>query len=76
MSSGGRQVAGTAKQYSTKAKPQETRIAFYTGQACPCLRCPYQANVMKTLEQNSSRIVGMVEWARRKRSDDTGPDKS
>src|SRR5512138_1664603 len=47
--------AGTAKQYSMKAIPQLARITISSG-AVLNLRCPYQANVMKTLDAISSRI--------------------
>ena len=48
-------LAGTAKQYSMKAMPQLARIASTMGEDL-YLRCPYQANVMKTLEAKSIRI--------------------
>src|SRR5687768_8626859 len=42
-------LAGTWKQYSKKAISQLTAMAFQSGEP-GCLRWPYQANVMKTLE--------------------------
>ena len=51
-------LAGTASQYSKKAMPQLTRTAIQSGEP-RYLRCPYQANVMKTLDANS-RTIGRV----------------
>jgi hypothetical protein len=45
--------AGTAKQYSTKAMPQLAKMTRTSGTAL-YLRWPYQARVMKRLEQNRS----------------------
>jgi hypothetical protein len=45
-----RRLAGTARQYSNSAIAHETTIALQSGHSCPYLRCPYQANVMKTFE--------------------------
>ncbi len=54
-----RRLAGTARQYSTRAINQDTKMAFHNGHVWPYLRCPYQAKVMKTLEKNSKAIVRM-----------------
>src|SRR5664279_57175 len=51
-------LAGTAKQYSKKAMPQLARITSHSGRSVN-LRCPYQANVMKTLEHRSSAMGAM-----------------
>jgi hypothetical protein len=55
-------LAGTVRQYSKKAIPHEKRITRMRGH--PVLifislsfRCPYQANVMKTLDATSISIV-------------------
>src|SRR5215213_3467450 len=52
-------LAGTMKQYSRNAMPQLTRIVSTSG-ALLCLRWPYQAKVMKTLEMSNSVIVSML----------------
>ena len=54
--------AGIMKQYSRKASPHDARITRISGQSVlMCislsLRLPYQANVMKMLEQQRRRIV-------------------
>src|SRR5262245_34274641 len=51
-------LAGTWRQYSKKAIPQLTRIASHSAD-CLCLRCPYQANVMNTLERVKRTMVTM-----------------
>src|SRR5262245_47520912 len=51
-------LAGTCKQYSKKAIPQLTRIAAIR-ELCLYFRCPYQANVMNTLDAISSKMVSM-----------------
>src|SRR6478735_1637944 len=48
-------LAGTASQYSKKAMPQLAMMTSGSGLSLN-FRCPYQANVMKTLEANSIRI--------------------
>jgi hypothetical protein len=53
-------LAGTAKQYSKPAISHETRMAFQSGQSWPYFKWPYQAKVMKTLEQVRRSIVVMV----------------
>ena len=55
-------LAGIIKQYSRKASPQEARMTRISGQSVlMCislsLRLPYQAKVMKMLEQQRRRIV-------------------
>ena len=47
-------LAGTASQYSKKAMPQlaSTATVSYAGRY---FRCPYQANVMNTLDASSIR---------------------
>jgi hypothetical protein len=50
-------LAGTAKEYSSSAIAQETRIAFQNGQSWPYFRCPYQAKVMKTFDSNYRKMV-------------------
>ena len=52
-------LAGTAKQYSTKAMPQLATTTSHSGLSVN-FRCPYQANVMKTLEINSRTMGEMV----------------
>src|SRR5579872_4922040 len=52
-----RRFAGTARQYSSSAINHETMTAFQMGQSWPYFRCPYQANVMKTFDKTSSRMV-------------------
>src|ERR1700693_1179234 len=52
-------LAGTARQYSSNAMSQETRMAFHSGHEWPYLRCPYQAKVMNTFEQVSRMMVFM-----------------
>lgn len=49
-------LAGTIKQYSKKAIPQLSRIAFHSGMPFS-FKKPYQANVMKILEAISKEIV-------------------
>ena len=55
-------LAGTVRQYSKKAMPHENRMTQISGHeveifiSCS-LRCPYQAKVMKMLEQTSIRMV-------------------
>ena len=55
-------LAGTVRQYSKKAMPQEKRMTQISGQlveifiSCS-LRCPYQAKVMKILEQTNIKTV-------------------
>lgn len=49
-------LAGTAKQYSTKAIPQLTSTTVTSGTDLN-LRWPYQAMVMNTFEQ-ARRIIG------------------
>ena len=54
--------AGTRNQYSKKAIPQDIRTIRTSGQSVlifiSCnFRCPYQANVMRMLEQTSRRTV-------------------
>src|SRR2546423_15603726 len=53
-------LAGTWKQYSTKAMSQLTRIASPMAERLK-RRWPYQAKVMKTLETVSSRAVRRIE---------------
>src|SRR5687768_18297754 len=53
-----RRLAGTMKQYSKKAIAQLTSTTFQSA-ACLCLRWPYQAKVMKTLEMVSRMAVFM-----------------
>src|SRR5882724_333897 len=48
--------AGTWKQYSKKAIPQLTKITFHKA-SLRYFKCPYQANVMKTLETVNRRMV-------------------
>ena len=55
-------LAGTVRQYSKKAMPHEKRITRISGHPVEIfiscnLRCPYQAKVIKMLEQTSIRIV-------------------
>ena len=55
-------LAGTVRQYSKKAIPQEKRITRISGQPVEIFiscsfRWPYQANVMKTFEHISMRMV-------------------
>lgn len=57
-----KRLAGTWQQYSKKAMPQENAITPMSGQLletpdCCSRRCPYQANVMKTLLSMSSMMV-------------------
>src|ERR1700719_2519842 len=54
-----KRLAGTARQYSSKAISHDTTMAFQIGHEWPYLRCPYQAKVMNTLEQNSRMMVFM-----------------
>ena len=55
-------LAGTVRQYSKKAIPQEKRMMRMSGQpveifiSCS-LRWPYQANVINTFEKMSIRMV-------------------
>src|ERR1039457_3165879 len=64
-------LAGTAKEYSSSAIAQETRIAFQSGQSWPYFKCPYQAKVMKIFEAISRKtvLIGLpsfrqaVDWA-------------
>ena len=54
--------AGTVRQYSKKAIPQEKRMTIISGQPVEIFislsfRWPYQANVMKTFDRISIRIV-------------------
>lgn len=54
--------AGTCKQYSKKAIPQEMRMTRISGQPSEmCIscsfRCPYQAKVIQIFEPISNRIV-------------------
>jgi hypothetical protein len=51
-------LAGTARQYSKKAMPQDASTTRISGRALK-LRWPYHANVMKTLE-HTSRTIGMT----------------
>jgi hypothetical protein len=51
-------LAGTAKQYSTKAMPQLATTTSHSGLSVN-FKCPYQANVMKTFEI-SSRTMGVM----------------
>src|ERR1043165_8923377 len=48
-------LAGTAKQYSTKAMAQLTNTTSHSG-AAGNFSCPYQAKVMKTLEIERNMI--------------------
>jgi hypothetical protein len=48
-------LAGTAKQYSKNAIPQDAGISAQSA-VLGYLSCPYQANVVKTLEMLSSRM--------------------
>ena len=55
-------LAGTVRQYSKNAIPQENRITRISGQPVEIFisdsfRWPYQANVMKMLENTSIRTV-------------------
>ena len=52
-------LAGTAKQYSTKAMPQLMRITLKSGLFMPPFKCQYQAIVMKMFESESSSKVCM-----------------
>lgn len=45
--------AGTARQYSEKAIPHDTRITVSSGTDLN-FRCPYYATVVKTLDASSS----------------------
>src|SRR6267378_6891335 len=51
-------LAGTWKQYSKKAIPQLMTITFHSA-TLRYFKCPYQANVIKTFEMVSRRIVRM-----------------
>src|SRR5436190_5803824 len=51
--------AGTWKQYSGSAINQLIRIAIGIVKVALCLRCPYQANVMNTLESVRRTMVFM-----------------
>ena len=55
-------LAGTVRQYSKKAMPQEKRMMRMSGQPVEIFiscsfRCPYQANVMNTFENTSISMV-------------------
>src|SRR5947208_3870 len=50
-------LAGTWSRYSNSAMPQLTRAAMYQTWWLRLLRCPYQANVMKTFEAIRSKVV-------------------
>jgi len=55
-------LAGTVRQYSKKAMPQEKRMTRISGQPVEIFiscsfRCPYQAKVIKMLEHTSIRMV-------------------
>ncbi len=55
-------LAGTMKQYSKNANPHDNRIIRMSGHPVVIFiscnfKCPYQANVMKMLEQTSRRTV-------------------
>lgn len=55
-------LAGTMKQYSMKATPQEAKIIRIRGHfvvmfICWSLRFPYQANVIKQFEITSNNTV-------------------
>src|SRR5574343_411906 len=49
-------LAGTWIRYSNSAIPQEIRAAIHHGFSLRCLRCEYQAKVMKTFDK-ASRIT-------------------
>ena len=51
-------LAGTARQYSKKAMPQEIAMARPSGQGF--FRCQYQASVITVLEASSIRAVVRV----------------
>src|ERR1051325_7348736 len=53
-----RRLAGTCRRYSNSAIPQLMIAATYQGRSARLRRCAYQATVMKTFEQISSRMVG------------------
>src|SRR5262245_43858482 len=48
-------LAGTAKQYSTKALPQLATTTSHSGRSVN-LKCPYQVKVMNTLDTTSSTM--------------------
>ncbi len=55
-------LAGTWKQYSKNAKPQENKMIankphFAVAGNCFNFKCPYQANVMNTLETTNNKII-------------------
>ena len=50
-------LAGTCKQYSASAIIQLTKIAAHSA-SDSCFKWPYQANVMKMLEQVKSKTNG------------------
>src|SRR5262245_15646264 len=54
--------AGTCNRYSKNAIPQLASTATIKGFEPRFLRCPYQANVMKTLEAMSSNTVERTEF--------------
>jgi hypothetical protein len=62
-------LAGTAKQYSTKAIPQLTNITVTSGTDLN-FRCPYQATVMNRFEQ-ASRMIGAT-WGQSPDAIETG----
>src|SRR5690606_8245106 len=62
-------LAGTARQYSMKAIAQLMAITA-NSEECGNFRCPYQANVMKTFEDTSSRIGRIWGLPRLATSDD------
>jgi hypothetical protein len=51
-------LAGTAKQYSKKAIPHPAKTSIQTGVAGK-RSCPYQANVMKTLD-TLNKTIGKI----------------
>lgn len=53
--------AGTIRQYSNEAIPQLMRMAFYIG-ILVFFKCPYDANVIKTLESINKPIVRIISF--------------
>src|SRR6478736_3397109 len=53
-------LAGTIRQYSKKAMPQEMRIVIQSGLSWRYFKCPYQAKVMKIFERLRRTMVVMT----------------